>query len=62
MKLYKALLRHKLEYFIQACRPYLKKNIDNIEKVQHRATRMIEECKHLNYEYRLVQTGLTTLD
>ena len=62
MKLYKALVRPKLEYCVQAWRPYLKKNIDNIEKVQHRATKMIEECKHLNYEDRLIQTGLTTLD
>src|ERR1043165_4397869 len=62
MKLYKALVRLKLEYCIQAWRPYLKKNIDNIEKVQLRATKMIEECKHLNYEDRLIQTGLTTLD
>jgi hypothetical protein len=23
---------------------------------------MIEECKHLNYEDRLIQTGLTNLD
>ena len=62
MKLYKALVRPKLEYCIQVWRPYLKKNIDNIDKVQHRATKMIEECKHLNYEDRLIQTGLTTLD
>ena len=62
MKLYKALVRPKLEYCVQAWRPYLKKNIDNIEKVQHRATKMIKECKHLNYEDRLIQTGLITLD
>ena len=35
MKLYKALVRPKLEYCIQAWRPYLWKNMDNIEKVQH---------------------------
>ena len=62
MKLHKALVRPKLEYCVQAWRPYLKKNIDNIEKVQPRATKMIEDCKHLNYEDRLIQTGLTTLD
>ena len=62
MKLYKVPVRPKLEYCVQAWRPYLKKNIDNIEKAQHRATRMIEECKHLHYEDRLVQTGLAILD
>lgn len=61
-KLYKALVRPKLEYCVQAWCPYLKKNIDNLEKVQHRATKMIEECKHLKYEERLIQTGLTTLE
>lgn len=61
-KLYKALVRPKLEYCVQAWRPCLKKNIDNIEKVQHRATKMILECKYLQYEDRLIQTGLTTLE
>ena len=49
-----------MEYCVQAWRPYLKKNIDNLEKVQHRATKMIEEYKGLKYENRLVKTGLTT--
>ena len=70
MKLYKALVRPKLEYCIEAWRPYLKKNIDNIEKLQHTATKLIEESIqllyvtyiHHNYEDRLIQTGLTTLD
>jgi len=61
-KLYKALVRPKLEYCVQAWRPYLKKNIDNLEKVQHRATKMIDEYKGLKYEDRLVKTGLTTLE
>jgi hypothetical protein len=61
-KLYKTLVRPKLEYCVQTWRPYLKKHIDNIEKVQHRATKMIEECRFLNYEDRLSQTGLTTLE
>src|SRR6267154_807618 len=61
-KLYKALVRPKLEYCVQAWNPYLRTNIVNLEKVQHRATKMIEECKLLKYEDRLVQTGLTTLE
>src|SRR3989454_7406560 len=46
-KLYKTLVRPKLECCVQAWRPYLKDNIDNIEKVQHRATKMIENYKCL---------------
>ena len=33
-----------------------------MEKVQHRATKIIEEYKLLKYEDRLVRTGLTTLE
>jgi hypothetical protein len=58
-RLYKALVRPKLEYCVQAWRPYLKKDVCKIERVQHRATRMIEECKGLNYEERLKVTSLT---
>ncbi len=61
-KLYKALVRPKLEYCVQAWRPYLRKDIDKIEKVQHRATKMITECRGLCYEDRLKVTGLTTLE
>ena len=59
-RLYKALVRPKLEFCVQAWRPYLRKDIDKIERVQHRATKMIEECKGLGYKDRLKVTGLTT--
>ena len=61
-RLYKALVRPKLEFCVQAWRPYLKKDIDKIERVQHRATKMIEECRGLGYEGRLKFTGLITLE
>src|SRR5437870_13904884 len=61
VKLYKALVRPKLEYCVQAWCPYLKKDIDKLEKVQARATRLINECKNQSYEKRLQCTGLTTL-
>ena len=62
LKLYKALVRPKLEYCVQAWQPYLKRDIENLEKVQHRATKMIRECRGLNYEDRLKCTGLLTLE
>jgi len=61
-KLYKALVRPKLEYCIQAWRPFLQKDIDKIERVQHRATKIISECRNLNYKDRLEYSGLTTLE
>ena len=41
VKLYKALVRPKLDYCVQVWSPYLKKDINRIEQIQHRATRMI---------------------
>lgn len=62
LKLYKALVRPKLEYCVQSWRPYLKKNIEKLEKIQHRATKMIEGYRNYSYEDRLKYTGLTTLE
>jgi hypothetical protein len=60
-KLYKSLVRPILEYCVQVWRPHLRKDIDKMERVQHRATRMMEECKGLCYEDRLKVTGLMSL-
>ena len=62
IKLYKTLVRPKLEYCVQAWCPYLRKDIDNIERVQHRATKLIGECAGLSYKDRLHRVGLTTLE
>lgn len=62
IKLYKSLVRPKLEYCIQAWCPYLKKDIENIERVQHRATKLISEFAGLDYEIRVKRAGLITLE
>ena len=41
---------------------YLHKDIDILEKVQKRATRMVEGLKGLGYEDRLKKLNLTTLE
>jgi len=62
VRLYKGLVRPKLEYCVQAWRPFLKGDIKNLERVQRRATRMIEECRGFKYADRLALTGLTSLE
>ena len=59
--LYRAIVRPRLEYCIQAWRPYRKKDIDKLERIQQRATKSIPELRDLSYESRLLQCGLATL-
>ena len=53
--LYKAIVRPHLEYCIQAWRPCRKKDIDKLERIQRRATKMIPALRDLSYESRLLQ-------
>ena len=59
--MYKSLVWPQLDYCTQAWRPHLQKDIDVLEKVQRRATKMIKECKGMEYAERLKVTKLTTL-
>ena len=60
--LYKAIVRPHLEYCIQAWRPYRKKDIDKLERIQRRATKMIPELRDFSYESCLLECDLTTLE
>ena len=62
LQLYKSLVRPHLEYSIQAWRPYFQKDIDLIEGVQRRATKLISDVKDKSYMNRLRILNLTTLE
>ena len=62
LPLYKAIVRPHLEYCIQAWRPYRKNDIDMLERIQRRATKIIPGLRDLSYEERLKKGGLTTLE
>ena len=53
------MVRQHLEYCIQAWRSYHKKDIDKLEIIQRRATKVIPELKDLSYEGRLFERGNT---
>jgi len=59
--LYKALVRPHVEYANSVWNPYKKGDIEEIEKVQKRATKLIKGLKKLSYEERLRKLRLPTL-
>ena len=58
VSLYKSLVRPHLEYCAQVWAPYLRKDIDPLERVQRRVTRRIKCIPTLPYEERLKSHGL----
>ena len=52
------LVRHHQEYSIQMWSPQYWKDIDQLECIQRRATKMIPGMKHLSYKDRLRELGL----
>ena len=56
------MVRPHLEYCVQSWRPHFKQDIVLLEKVQKRATKLIEGFKDIEYGERLKLTGLTTLE
>jgi hypothetical protein len=62
IRLYKSLVRPHLDYCCQAWRPYMKKDIEILEKLQRRATKMVFGLQNYTYEERLGKCGLISLE
>ena len=62
LQLYKTLVRLHLEYCVQFWSPHYQKDVEALERVQGRFTRMLPGLEGVGYEERLNKIGLVSVE
>ena len=62
LRLYLALVRSHLDYAVQFWSPYNRMDIDKLEAVHTRMTKIIQRIRNLNYKDRLKHLNLHSLE